>query len=186
MKKLFFSIVAGMVSVASFAQTWSLDKAHANVSFSIVHMMISDVDGNFKKFDATLTSAENLSNAAFTFSADVASISTGNEMRDGHLQGKDYFDGAATPTITFKSTSVKRTKGDNFTITGTFTMKGKSKTMVLNGTIKGPVDNPMSKKKMVGVKVMGKLKRSDFGIGDSGPGLSDEIEFKVSGEFAKD
>jgi polyisoprenoid-binding protein YceI len=52
MKKAFLSLVAGLVSLATFAQTWSLDKAHSNVGFTITHMMISDVDGSFKSYDA--------------------------------------------------------------------------------------------------------------------------------------
>jgi polyisoprenoid-binding protein YceI len=187
MKKLILTVVAGIVSVATFAQGWSLDKAHANVSFSITHMMLSEVDGNFKKFDAKVTSAKSdFSDAKFEFSADVASISTGNEMRDGHLQGKDYFDAAGHGQIKFVSTGIKSNGGNKYTITGNMTMKGVTKPLTLAAVINGPVENPRSKKQMIGVKATGTLDRTAFGVSTAGPSLGSEVEFKVAGEFTKD
>ncbi len=184
MKKLIFTVVAGIVSLTTFGQTWSLDKAHSNVSFTITHMMISEVDGNFKKFDAKITSSkDDLSDASFEFTADINAISTGNEMRDGHLQGASWFDGAKHAQMSFKSTSVKKTSGDNYTIVGNVTIKGVTKPLTLKGTIKGPIDN--KGKKIVGIKATGVIDRTAFGVGEAGPSLGSEVEFKVSGEFTK-
>jgi polyisoprenoid-binding protein YceI len=184
MKKFILTVVAGIVSVATFAQAWSLDKAHSNVSFTITHMMISEVDGNFKKFDAKITSTkDDLSDAVFEFSTEIAAISTGNEMRDGHLQGEKWFDAAKYPTMTFKSTSVKKGSGENYTIVGNATLHGVTKPLTLKAVVKGPIDN--KGKKIVGIKATGVISRTDFGIGEAGPSLGSEVEFKVSGEFSK-
>src|ERR1035441_8021627 len=66
---------------------YNLDKAHSSVGFTITHLSISDIDGSFKAFDAKFTSSkEDFSDAAFDFTADVNSINTDNEKRDGHLK----------------------------------------------------------------------------------------------------
>jgi polyisoprenoid-binding protein YceI len=187
MKKVILSLAAGLFSLASFAQTWSLDKAHSNLGFSITHMMISDVDGSFKTYDAKLTSTKaDFTDAKFEFSAEVNSINTANDMRDGHLKSPDFFDAAKFSTVSFKSTSIKKGKGQNYTISGNLTMHGVTKPVVLQAVIKGPVENPRSKKPMMGLSATGKVNRIAFGVGTSGATLSDEVAIKVSGEFNKD
>ena len=187
MKKLILSLAAGLFSLASFAQTWSLDKAHSNVGFSITHMMISDVDGSFKTYDAKLTSTKaDFTDATFEFSAEVNSINTANDMRDGHLKSPDFFDAAKFSTVSFKSTSIKKGKGQNYTISGNLTMHGVTKPVVLKAVIKGPVENPRSKKPMMGISATGSVNRIAFGVGTSGATLSDEVAIKISGEFNKD
>ncbi|MES2808895.1 MAG: YceI family protein, partial [Bacteroidota bacterium] len=108
MKKILSVLaLALLTATASMAQsTWKVDKAHAKLSFTITHMMISDVDGSFKDFDATITSAKpDFSDAAFEMTANTASVNTDNEKRDGHLKSPDFFDAEKYPAITFKSTS---------------------------------------------------------------------------------
>jgi polyisoprenoid-binding protein YceI len=187
MKKVILSLAAGLVTLATFAQTWSLDKAHSNVGFTITHMMISDVDGSFKSYDAKLTSSKvDFSDAIFEFSAEIGSINTSNDMRDGHLKGPDFFDAAKFSTVSFKSTKIKKGKGQNYTISGNLTMHGVTKPLVLAAVIKGPVENPRSKKQMMGITASGKVNRIAFGVGTSGATLSDDVTIKVSGEFTKD
>ena len=187
MKKVLLSLAAGLVSVATFAQTWSLDKVHSNVGFTITHMMISDVDGSFKSYDAKLTSSKvDFSDAVFEFSAEVNSINTGNDMRDGHLKSPDFFDAAKYSAVTFKSTKIKKGKGQSYTISGNLTIHGVTKPLVLAAVIKGPVENPRSKKQMMGIIASGKVNRIAFGVGTSGSTLSDDVTIKVSGEFTKD
>ena len=165
MKKVFLSLAAGLLSLATFAQTWSLDKAHSNVSFTITHMMISDVDGSFKSYDAKLTSSKvDFSDAVFEFSAEVGSINTSNDMRDGHLKGADFFDAAKYSAVTFKSTSIKKAKGQNYTISGNLTMHGVTKhvKLVAIGAVKA-VKDPWGNIK-TGFRVTGVVNRKDFGL----------------------
>ena len=178
-----------MLSFTSVAQgTYTLDKAHSSVGFTITHLSISDIDGSFKTFDAKLTSTkEDFSDATFDFTTDVNSINTDNEKRDGHLKSADFFDVAKFPAITFKSKTVKKVEGNKYTIIGEMTMHGVTKLVNFDAVIRSGV-NPMSKKTVVGVKVNGTVNRSTFGIGANMPGtmLSEDVVVRGSAEFSKD
>lgn len=168
--------------------TWTYDKNHAKVGFTVTHMMISDVEGYFKKADVTLTTTKaDFSDAVVEMTAEAASINTDNEKRDGHLQSADFFDVAQFPTLTFKSTSFKKTKTANtYVVKGNLTMHGVTKPVTLSALAKTGT-NPMSKKAIVGFKITGQLKRSDFGIGGSTPTaiVSDEVLIDANAEFVK-
>src|SRR3984957_10085115 len=87
-------------------QTWALDKAHAKIGFSITHMLVSEIEGSFKTFDVKLdVPNDDFSDASVEFTADVNSMDTQNEMRDGHLKKEDFFNAEKHPTLTFKRTS---------------------------------------------------------------------------------
>jgi len=183
------SAAAFMLSLTTVAQgAYTMDKAHSSVGFTITHLSISDIDGSFKTFDAKLTSTkEDFSDATFDFTADVNSINTDNEKRDGHLKSPDFFDVAKFSSLTFKSKSVKKVAGNKYTIIGDMTMHGVTKMVSFEAVIRTGV-NPMSKKNIVGVKVNGTVNRSTFGIGASMPGtmLSEEVIVRGSAEFSKD
>jgi polyisoprenoid-binding protein YceI len=183
------SAAAFMLSLTTVAQgAYTMDKAHSSVGFTITHLSISDIDGSFKTFDAKLTSTkEDFSDATFDFTADVNSINTDNEKRDGHLKSPDFFDVAKFSTLTFKSKTVKKVAGNKYTIIGDMTMHGVTKMVSFEAVIRSGV-NPMSKKTVVGVKVNGVVNRSTFGIGANMPGtmLSEEVVVRGSAEFSKD
>ncbi len=163
-----------------FGQTWSLDKTTSSVGFSIVHLKVSTVDGTFGVYDAKLTSAKkDFSDAAIEFSADVVSINTSSKSRDNHLKKDEYFDVAKFPKLTFKSTSVKKA-GQAYKIAGNITIKGVTKPIVLNATIKLAPDT-----KSVEIKADGEINRIDYGVGTSGASLNDEVKLKISGTFNK-
>ena len=190
MKKIGFVLVAGAAMLLSFkaldSTTWSLDKAHAKLGFSITHLMVSDVEGSFKSFDATITATkEDFSDAVVEMSADVASVNTDNEKRDEHLKSADFFDAAKFPKLTFKSKSFKK-EGAGYKITGDLTLHGVTKPVELTATARTGT-NPMSKKTITGFKVTGKIKSTDFGIGASMPAamLSEEVTLDANAEFAK-
>ena len=178
-----------MFSFTSVAQgAYTMDKAHSSVGFTITHLSISDIDGSFKTFDSKFTSSkEDFSDATFDFTADVNSINSDNEKRDGHLKSADFFDVAKFASLTFKSKSVKKVAGNKYTIIGDMTMHGVTKTVSFEAMIRSGV-NPMSKKTVVGVKVNGTVNRSTFGIGASMPGtmLSEDVVVRGSAEFSKD
>ncbi|MFY7827874.1 MAG: YceI family protein [Flectobacillus sp.] len=187
MKKITILSLLLVASLSTFAQKWSVDKAHAKIGFSVVHMMLSDVDGSFKKFDATITSSkEDFSDAVFEFTIDVNTINTDNDMRDGHLKGDGFFDTANYPSITFKSNSVQKGSGKALKVTGDLTMHGVTKPVTFDVTLNGIGEN-RQKKKLAGFKVVGTIKRSDFGVGGKTPSavVSDEIELKANGEFVQ-
>jgi polyisoprenoid-binding protein YceI len=186
MKKTILLALALFASVATFAQDWTLDKAHSKLSFTVTHLMISEVDGGFKNFDAKLTSSKaDLSDAVFELTAQVNSISTDNERRDGHLKSPDFFDAEKFPTLTFKSTSFTKVEGKKYKLVGDLTMHGVTKKVTLDAILNGPVENGRTKKPMIGIKVSGSINRIDFGVGKSGPTVSDEVELRAAGEFNK-
>lgn len=189
MKRLLLSLALAGASLATYAQTWTVDKAHSKVGFAVTHLMLSEVDGNFKTFDAKITAAKpDLSDAVMELTADANSINTDNERRDGHLKGADFFDTAKYPTVTFKSTSFQKVEGKKYKVVGDLTMHGVTKPVALDVVLNGPVTNEgrNGKQEKVGIKATGTLKRQDFGIGSSNTAVvGDEIDLKVNGEFAK-
>ncbi|QXV67307.1 YceI family protein [Mucilaginibacter sp. 21P] len=189
MKKIFTLITVAFLATAASAQsTWTVDKAHSQVKFSITHLAVSDVDGKFKDFDATIVAAKpDFSDAKYTFSAKTATVDTDNERRDGHLKGAEFFDVEKFPTLNFVSTSVKPNGTNKYKVTGNLTLHGVTKPVTLDVVYRGTITNPMTKGPDAGFKITGTIKRSDFGFGSKygSPMLSDEVELVANGEFMK-
>lgn len=192
MKKLSLFVLASasmfLTSLHTMAQSnWDLDKGHARLGFSITHLMISDVEGSFKNFTASIkTPKADFTDAKVEMNADVATINTENESRDKHLVSSDYFDAAKFPKLTFVSQSFIKTGTNTYKVTGDLTMHGVTKTVVLNAIAKTGI-NPMSKKNAAGFKITGTVKRSDFGISAKTPTaiLGDEVEIMANAEFTQ-
>ena len=184
MKKAVVLVFSLLASVSTFAQTWSVDKAHAKVNFTVTHLMLSEVDGTFKSFDAKLTSSkEDFSDAVFEFTIDAKSVNTNQENRDAHLQKADMFDTEKYPTITYKSTSIKSVGPKKFQLTGDLTMKGVTKPVTVELTLVGTGTNRQGKK-LVGFKASGTINRTAFGVGAMPAAVvSEEVELRASGEF---
>jgi polyisoprenoid-binding protein YceI len=166
---------------------WKLDKAHSRLGFEVSHLTISDVDGRFKVFDANLISEKNdFSDAVVTMAAEVGTIDTDNNKRDADLKGPDYFDSAKFPMITFKSKSFKKVNDRNYKVTGDLTIRGITKTVVLNAFWRTGI-NPMSKAAVAGFKVTGTIKRLDFGVGASTSVamIGDDVSIEANVEFEK-
>ncbi|MCU0369642.1 MAG: YceI family protein [Cyclobacteriaceae bacterium] len=153
-----FLLVAGMASAQG---TWKIDKSHSKVGFSAVHMVVSDTDGNFNDFDASVVSkSEDFNGAEVEFSAKVASINTENEKRDGHLKSADFFDAEKFPDIKFKGTLVK--EGGKYLLKGKFTMKDVTKDVVFNVTYGGTINTGRGFK--AGFKLNGSINRQDYNL----------------------
>ena len=185
MKRMTLLAFAVIMTSAAFAQqVWTADKAHSKLGFTVTHLGISEVDGSFKSIDAKLTSSkEDFTDAVFELTADMTGISTGNEMRDGHLQKEDMFNVAKFPTMTFKSTGIAKTADKKYTLTGNLTMKGVTKPVTLDLTLLGTTKG-RDGKSVAGFKVTGTIKRTDFGVGGM-PSMmvSENVELRGSGEF---
>jgi len=190
MKKTFLFIAAALFSTGVFAQnTWKVDKAHSHLTFTVTHLAVSDVDGTFKDFDASITASKpDFSDAKFAFTANAASVNTDNDQRDTHLKSPDFFNVSKYPTVTFSSTGIKpgNTAG-HYVLNGNLTLAGVTKPVTLDLWYRGTITNPMSKAADAGFQVIGTVKRSDYNFGSKfgSPMLSDEVTFKAAGEFAK-
>ena len=166
MKKIYLSIfiLFTTVFVAMAQTTWKADVAHSKVQFSISHMVISEVTGRFKDFDATLIQTnDDLSDSKLSATLKVNSISTDNEKRDGHLKSADFFDAEKFPEITFFSKSFKKSGKDTYKISGDLTMHGSTKPVVLDTKFNGEIKDPWGNM-MAGFKATTTVNRKDFGI----------------------
>ena len=189
MKKIFTLLSVALISTAAMAQsTWKVDKAHSRLQFTITHLAVSDVDGSFKDFDVTITSAKpDFSDAKVSLAAQTASVNTENDRRDSHLKSADFFDSAKNPTMTFYSTGITPNGAGKYKLTGNLTLNGVTKPVTMDLWHRGTVTNAQSKKENAGFKVTGTIKRSDFnfGKGFGNSTLSDEVEITANGEFGK-
>ena len=164
MKKIALVIlIAQVFSQSSLAQTeWAIDKAHSNIRFSVMHYVITEVEGQFKEFDAKVTSnsADDFNGATIEFAAKVASIDTDNEKRDGHLKSDDFFNADKYPEIKFKG-KLEGT-GNDYELVGDFTMRDVTKPVRFkvkyNGSV--PVKNGMK----AGFKISGEVDRFEYGM----------------------
>ena len=143
---------------------WALDPTHSEIQFKVKHLMISKVTGQFQKFDAAVeTDGDDMSTAKVTFAADINSISTNNEQRDGHLKSGDFFDAENHPQLTFKSSRLEKADEENYKLYGTLTMRGVSKEEVLDVEYGGIVQDPWGNTR-VGFTITGKINRKDYGV----------------------
>jgi len=134
-------VVIAVTALATAQSEWKLDKVHSSVTFTVRHMVISEVSGNFKDFSIVLKSdEENFSDAAVESAIQVASISTDSEYRDKHLKSDDFFNAEKFPEIKFKSTKFEKHGDNKYRITGNLTIRDVTKEVifdaVLNGTLK--------------------------------------------------
>ena len=154
-----------IVSSITFAQTnWSFDKSHSKIGFSVSHLVITDVEGNFSEFDGKIiSSGDGFENATVEFSAQVASIDTDNEKRDNHLKSDDFFNAEKFPKLSFVSKSFKKVDDKNYKLIGDLTIRDVTKEVELdvvhNGTVKDPWGNTKA-----GFKLEGEINRFDYNL----------------------
>jgi polyisoprenoid-binding protein YceI len=165
MKKLFILMVLGLSQIALFGQTkWSIDAVHSSVKFTVNHLVISEVEGNFKKFTGSISSDKpDFEGSAVDFSVDVNSISTDNDMRDKHLKSPDFFDVEKFPSMTFKGTSFKKLSGNKYELAGDLTMHGVTKPVKFSVTYGGTINDGMGNTK-AGFKATAVIDRFDYGL----------------------
>jgi len=158
---------AAVLSIASAASaaTWTIDPAHSNVQFSVRHMMLSNVGGEFGKVSGTVQGDQSAPTAAVIEAAiDTGSINTREPKRDEHLKSPDFLDVAKYPTMTFKSKKIEPAGAGSFKVTGDLTLHGVTKEVVLDvSDVTPPIKDPMGKTR-AGAHATTKIDRKDYGI----------------------
>ena len=188
------ALVLVITTLPGWAQvsTWEIDSAHSGVHFSVRHLMIATVRGEFRKVTGTITLDEKeFSKSSVEAVIDATTIDTREERRDNDLRSANFFDVAKFPTITFKSRSVTRLGKGKFKVAGDLTMHGVTKDVVLD--VEGldtQVNDPRRGPKM-GASATTQIKRSDFGltwnrvIETGGVAVSDEVGIIIDLELVK-
>lgn len=171
--------------------TWAFDPAHSEITFKVKHLMITNVKGEFKNFNATLTSnGTDFNNAIATATIDVSSISTNNEDRDNHLKSADFFDVENQKEIKFESTSFTKFDEENGQLKGSLTIKGITKEVSFEIEFGGISKDPWGNEK-AGFSLNGKINRTDFGLTwnaaleTGGVLVSEDIKIAAEVQFTK-
>jgi len=144
---------------------WQIDPAHSAAHFSVRHLMISNVRGEFTKLNGSaLINPADPAKSSVEITIEAASINTREPQRDEHLRSADFFDVANHPTLTFRSTRVESLGADNFKLTGDLTIRGVTKQVTFD--VEGPtasVKDPWGNTR-AGVTASTKINRKDFGV----------------------
>ncbi len=158
----FAILIAG--SALALAQTvWAVDKNHSSVSFSAVHMLISETEGEFKDFAVNVnSSSEDFNGAEVSFVAKVASINTDSERRDTHLKSDDFFNAELYPELTFKGKLEK--SGEKYVLKGDLTIRDITKPVSFDVDYLGTVSSEKFKFTKAGFKLRGSVNRYDYGL----------------------
>jgi polyisoprenoid-binding protein YceI len=146
-------------------EKWVIDLAHSEIGFKIKHLMISNVRGVFKQFDASIyTTGDNFESVEVDCFIDAASVDTGNADRDKHLVGPDFFDSANFPQLSFTANTVENVDKDgSYELWGELVIKGISKKIKLDVEFGGVVKDPWGNEKAA-FTLNGKINRKDWGL----------------------
>jgi len=185
-------VIALSLPVLAHADTWKIDPMHTNVEFTVRHMMISNVKGEFQKTTGTITvDGNDPTSAKIDATIDASSIDTRVERRDADLKSPNFLDVAKYPTITFKSTKVEADGPGKWKVTGDLTLHGVTKPVVLEVESSGkPIHDPMGNTR-AGASATTKINRTDFGLTynkvleSGGVMVGDEVAISIDVEAIK-
>ena len=192
LKQTFTMVAAALVlhSYAYAADTYKIDPAHTSISFSVRHLSISNVKGQFRQFSGAIVLDDGkLTQAGGTIQ--VKSVDTGVKERDDHLRTADFFDAAQYPTIIFQTKRVEKGDGGGIILIADFTMRGVTKELQLPAKLAGPVKD-RSGNMRIGMEAKTKLNRKDYGINyrelmETGVlAVGEEIEIEINAEAIKE
>ncbi len=194
MKRILTFLALALTALPALADssTWKIDSAHAHTSFTVRHLVITNVRGEFGKTEGTVTLDEgDVTKSRVEATIDMGTIDTREPKRDEHLKSPDFFDVAKFPKMTFVSTKVEKAGEGKLKVTGNLTLKGVTKPVTLDVTgptkeIKDPWGNTRR-----GISATGKINRQDFGVSwskaiEAGPVVGDEVSIEIEAELLKD
>lgn len=179
----------GMLALASLstgpalAEVYTVDSTHSGISFRIRHL-ISEAEGRFNNFKGTVDfDPADYAKTKVNFTIQADSIDTGNAKRDTHLKSADFFEVEKYPTLTFVSTSAKKTGDKTMDVTGDMTIHGKTRRMTVPVRVFGPTDPDKDGSRSAGFQTEFNLSRADFGVNswtDKSGVLGDEVKARVT------
>lgn len=171
---------------------WTLDPLHTHIGFSVKHMMVTTVRGQFRTYSGTVNlDANDFTKSTFSGEIDVASIDTGVGQRDDHLRNNDFFDAPNHPKITFKSTKIEAKGDGEFVAHGDITIRGVTKEIELQVEFHGTSKNPYGKT-VAGISARGTVNRKDFGVNfnavleTGGVAVAEKVKLELDFELIKE
>lgn len=188
----FFGLL--LVAVSGLAQAvvgvpsgaYALENTHGYITFSYSHLGFSRPQVGFNTFTVDLElNSEDPSKSSVKVAIDANSIDSRVAEFDAHLKGDKFFATAANPGISFESTGITMNSDTTASITGNLTIKGVTKPVTLEATLNKAAEHPMRKVPTVGLNATAKLMRSDWGLGEYVPMVSDEVDVVISVELIK-
>ncbi|RFF45562.1 YceI family protein [Xanthomonas campestris] len=172
---------APAVQVAS--GTYTLDPTHTDVLAQWSHFGFSNPTAHFGNVDGTLVyDAADVAKSTVQVTLPLSGLNSFTAKFDEHLKSGDFFDAAKFPSATFKSTKVESAGTNKLTVTGDLTIKDQTKPVVLDVTLNGAGEHPMKKVPAAGFDATTTIKRSDFGVGQYAPNVSDEVKIRITTE----
>ena len=168
---------------------WVLDLSHSELAFKVKHLMISNVKGEFRKFNAEFE-GEDFTKSPINVVIDASSIYTNDDSRDGHLKSADFFDVENHKEITFTSSSFKKVDEDNYKLIGQLNIKGVNNSVTLDVEFGGINKDPWGNEKAA-FSLNGKISRKDWGLNwnaaleSGGVLVSDEVRISAEVQFVK-
>jgi polyisoprenoid-binding protein YceI len=190
MSRIAILLTAVVLSASSAAgQTWQIDTAHSRAQFTVRHLMISNIRGDFGRVTGTVEyDGKDITKAKVNATIDVNSISTRVDKRDEHLKTDDFLDVANHPTMTFVSTSITPAGNGKYKMAGDLTIRGNTKRVVFDfDAPAGPVTTRGTTK--IGAAASGWINRKDFGVkyhevlDNGGLGVADEVFIQLDVEL---
>jgi len=169
---------------------WILDPTHSELLFRVKHLMITNVKGEFRKFNAEIEGEDDFINSSITVTIDAKSIFTNDDSRDNHLRSADFFDTDNFKVLTFESSSLEKIDEGNYDLKGILTIKGVSKQISLAVEFGGTNKDPWGNEK-AGFSLSGKINRKDFGLNwnaaleTGGVLVGDEVKLQGEVQFVK-
>ena len=161
---VFLILSLALVAAGASAVPWSVDLAHSQIGFTVKHLGITDVDGQFRQATIDLTfDPDDLPASRVSATIVAASIDTGIEKRDNHLRSADFFDVEKYPTITFKSTAVRDVSERGFTLVGELTIRGITRPVELK-VVRSPILDAPTFGRRIAFSATGSIHRADFGL----------------------
>ena len=144
---------------------WGIDPIHSEIGFKVKHLMVTNVRGTFKEFDASVyTTGEDFMSAEIDFWLNPASVDTGDEKRDAHLRSADFFDAENFKEINFTADSYENVDNDgSYELYGNLTIKGITKQVKLDVEFGGVVKDPWGNHRAA-FTINGKINRKDWGL----------------------
>ncbi len=191
MTRLGLFVLALVLSASpALAQSWQIDTAHSRAQFTVRHLGISDIRGDFGAVTGTVDyDGKDLTRAKVNATIDVNSVTTRVAKRDEHLKTADFLDAARHPTMTFVSTSITAAGNGKYRMTGNLTLRGVTKAVTFDLTPPaGPITDHQGTVK-IGAAASGMINRKDFGVNyhqvlDNGIlGVADDVYIQLDVEL---